>query len=114
MLEMLQVADAAGLADAGGFTEAARRGREAGGHHAVGRADAGRWRGDPFAQAVPARGATSAAYAKVSARRWWAVHCWTSAKAGDPWPFDSAAAPASCAALDPYPAATRMAGAPGV
>ncbi len=109
VVQMLQVADMSGLADAGGFTERPEAVAKLADVMRIGNADAGRWRGDPFAQSVPARGTTSAAYARTRAALV-AGALTDSMKAGDPWPFDSAAAPASCAALDPYPAAVRSAG----
>jgi gamma-glutamyltranspeptidase/glutathione hydrolase len=112
VLEMLQMADAAGIANAGGFTNQPDAVVKLADVMRLGGADAGRWRGDPFAQAVPARGTTSAAYAKSRATLVGSALADT-AVAGDPWANDSAAAPPSCAALDPYPAASRSARATG-
>ncbi len=109
VLEMLQMAQETGIADAGGFTQHPEAVTKLADVLRIGGADAGRWRGDPYAQAVPARGTTSAAYARSRASLVSGALMDT-ARAGDPWPFDSAAAPASCATLDPYPAATRAAG----
>jgi len=112
VVEMLQIAELSGLANAGGFTERPEAVANLADVMRIGNADAGRWRGDPFAQSVPARGTTSAAYARSRASLV-AAALTDSVRAGDPWPFDSAAAPSSCARLDPYPAAVRTAGAPG-
>jgi gamma-glutamyltranspeptidase / glutathione hydrolase len=112
VVEMLQLADMSGLASAGGFTETPDAVAKLADVMRVGNADAGRWRGDPFAQSVPARGTTSAAYARARSRLVSAALT-DSVTAGDPWPFDSAAAPSSCAALDPYPSAVRAAGSAG-
>ena len=112
VLEMLQMADMSGIADAGGFTQQPEAVTKLADVMRIGGADAGRWRGDPFAQAVPARGTTSAAYARSRAGLVNGALMDT-ARAGDPWPFDSAAAPASCAPLDPYAPAARAASAPG-
>ncbi len=112
VVEMLQIAELSGLANAGGFTERPEAVANLADVMRIGNADAGRWRGDPFAQSVPARGTTSAAYARSRASLV-AAALTDSVRAGDPWPFDSAAAPSSCAMLDPYPAAVRTAGAPG-
>ncbi|MBL0170000.1 MAG: gamma-glutamyltransferase [Gemmatimonadaceae bacterium] len=112
VLEMLQMAEASGITGAGGLTRQPEAVSKLADVMRLAGADAGRWRGDPFAQAVPARGTTSAGYAKSRAALITGVALDT-AKAGDPWPFDKAAAPASCAALDPYPAAVPDARAPG-
>lgn len=112
VVEMLQLADISGLASAGGFTESPDAVAKLADVMRIGNADAGRWRGDPFAQSVPARGTTSAAYARARASLVSAALT-DSIRAGDPWPFDSAAAPSSCVALDPYPAAVRAAGSGG-
>lgn len=112
VVEMLQLADMSGLASAGGFTESPEAVAKLADVMRIGNADAGRWRGDPFAQSVPARGTTSAAYARVRSSLVSAALT-DSVSAGDPWPFDSAAASSSCAALDPYPAAVRAAGSGG-
>jgi len=108
VVEMLQLSELSGLTSAGGFTEQPEAVAKLADIMRIGNADAGRWRGDPFAQSVPARGTTSAAYARARAALV-AGALTDSMKAGDPWPFDSASAPASCAAFDPYPAAQRAA-----
>ncbi len=112
VVEMLQLAEMSGLASAGGFTESPDAVAKLADVMRIGNADAGRWRGDPFAQSVPARGTTSAAYARVRASLVSAALT-DSVRAGDPWPFDSAAAPSACAAFDPYPAAVRATGSAG-
>lgn len=108
VVEMLQLSELSGLTDAGGFTEQPEAVAKLADVMRIGNADAGRWRGDPFAQSVPARGTTSAAYARSRAALVAGAFP-DSIRAGDPWPFDSAAAPAPCAAFDPYPAAKRTA-----
>ncbi len=110
VLEMLQIAEVSGLTKAGGFTEQPDAVATLADVMRVGGADAGRWRGDPFAQSVPARGATSAAYAKARAALV-AGPLADTVLAGDPWQFDSTAPPSACAAYDPYPAAVRGADA---
>ncbi len=109
VLEMLQLADAAGVADAGGLTNAPDAVTKMADIMRIANSDASRWRGDPWAQSVPARGTTSANYMRarlplVTGALADTVH------AGDPWPFDSSAATGACATLDPYPAAVRAAG----
>ncbi len=104
VLEMLQVADAVGIADAGGLTDRPAAVAMLADVQRIGQADGGKWRGDPFAQFVPARGASSLAYAKPRAGLVGGVFA-DSMVAGDPTPFDAGAPSASCTALDPYPAA---------
>lgn len=108
VLEMLQLADLSGVASAGGFTNQPAAVTKMADVLRIGGSDAGRWRGDPFAQAVPARGTASLAYARTRAPLVGGALADTTT-AGDPWAFDSVAAPASCAVLDPYPAASRAA-----
>jgi gamma-glutamyltranspeptidase/glutathione hydrolase len=112
VLEMLQMTEASGITSAGGFTSQPEAVTKLADVMRLGGSDAGRWRGDPFAQAVPARGTTSAAFAASRAKLIGSAMR-DSTSAGDPWPFDSLAPPSSCAALDPYPAAARRAGAAG-
>ena len=104
VLEMLQVADAVGIADAGGLTDRPAAVAMLADVQRIGQADGGKWRGDPFAQSVPARGASSLPYAKQRASLVGGVFADTML-AGDPTTFDTGAPSASCAALDPYPAA---------
>ncbi len=110
VLEMLQIADVSGLTKAGGFTEHPNAVATLADVMRLGGADAGRWRGDPFAQSVPARGTTSAGYAKARGALV-AAPLADTVLAGDPWRFDSTATPSACAAYDPYPAAVRGADA---
>ncbi len=108
VLEMLQMAEFSGLTSAGGFTETPDAIAKLADVMRIGQSDGGRWRGDPFAQSVPARGASSAGYAKQrSALVAGAVA--DTVTAGDPTGFD-AAAPSGACAVDPYP----VAGAQGV
>ncbi len=112
VLEMLQMAEVAGVGTAGGFTEQPDAVTKLADILRLGGADGSRWRGDPGVQSIPARGASSAGYARQRAGLVSGVFPDT-AIAGDPWSFDSAAAPASCASLDAYPPATRAARATG-
>lgn len=106
VIEMLQVADLSGVASAGGFTNQPEAVAKMADVLRIGGADGNRWRGDPFAQAVPARGSSSLAYAKERASIVGAAMRDT-ISAGDAWKYDSAATPASCVPLDPYAAAAR-------
>lgn len=108
VLEMLQMAEISGVGEARGFTEQPENVTKLADILRLGGADGGRWRGDPSSLAVPARGVSSASYARQRAGLVAGVLPDT-AVAGDPWAFDSAAAPSACAALDPYPAAVRPA-----
>ena len=109
VLEMLQVADLAGIANAGGFTERPAAVAKLADVMRVGSADGSRWRGDPLGQSVPARGVSSAAYARQRAALVAGAFA-DSMAAGDPWPFDSSAAPAACQSLEPYAPSARTAG----
>jgi gamma-glutamyltranspeptidase/glutathione hydrolase len=108
VLEMLQMADMAGVAELRGFTEQPEAVARLADILRLGGADGGRWRGDPAVLGIPARGVASAAYARQRAGLVAGVLPDT-ALAGDPWAFDSSAAPAACAALDPYPPSIRSA-----
>ncbi|MCC6244327.1 MAG: gamma-glutamyltransferase [Gemmatimonadaceae bacterium] len=106
VVEMLQLAEMSGLTTARGLTDVPDAVVKLADVMRIGNADAGRWRGDPFAQAVPARGTTSVGYARARAALVGAALT-DSVRAGDPWAFDSVAAPNACASFDPYPAAQR-------
>ena len=107
VLEMLQMAEYSGVTSAGGFTDKPDAVAKLADIMRLGQADGGRWRGDPIAQSVPARGASSAAFAKQRAGLV-ATAFPDTAIAGDPWAFDSVTPPGACAA-EPYPAAVRSA-----
>ena len=108
VLEMLQMADVSGVGELRGFTEQPEAVAKLADILRIGGADGGRWRGDPAVQPIPARGMSSAGYARQRAGLVAGVFPDT-AIAGDPWAFDSSAAPGACGALDPYPASTRPA-----
>jgi gamma-glutamyltranspeptidase/glutathione hydrolase len=75
-------------------------------------ADANRWRGDPVALRVPARGASSASFAAVRAGLVGGALPDT-VLAGNAPAFDSIAVASTCAGFDPYPAQPVSATAPG-
>ena len=108
-LEMLNLADITGLADAGGFTDRPAAVTAFADIHRIATIDGSSWRGDPTAQAVPARGVASRAFAEERARAI-GPRVDSSVVTGDPRPFD-AATPAGACATDPYPAATAATGA---
>ncbi len=112
VLEMLQMADISGVADAGNFTENGAAIAKLADIMRIGNADAGDHRGDPSAQRVPARGVVHPDYARQRAGLVGGALPDT-AVAGNPWAYDTLAAPGACAKLDPYPAAPMRAGATG-
>ena len=105
VLEMLQMAEASGLTGAGGFTDKPDAVTKMAGVLRVAQADAGWWRGDPLAMAVPARGVSSASFARERAQAAMAPVVDT-IRRGDVWPHDAAPLPAACAAY-PYASAQR-------
>ncbi|MDQ8158437.1 MAG: gamma-glutamyltransferase [Gemmatimonadota bacterium] len=110
VLEMLQMADAAGIADAGNFTENGDAVAKLADIMRIGNADAGAHRGDPLAQRVLAHGVVHPGYARQRATLVGGVLPDT-AVAGDPSAFDTMPAPGACASFDPYPAAAARVGA---
>lgn len=109
VLEMLQVAEESGVASAGGFTENGSAVAKLADVLRIGQTDT-RYRGDPFMNQVPARGVTSADFARQRARIVGGAFADT-IPAADAWAFDSTAAPAGCAAMNPYLPAARTRGA---
>jgi gamma-glutamyltranspeptidase/glutathione hydrolase len=107
VLEMLQLADAAGVADAGSFTDNGAAVAQLADIMRIGNADASEHRGDPAAQRVPAHGVVHPGYARQRAALIGGAVP-DSATAGNPWAFDSLASPGRCAGLNPYPASTAV------
>lgn len=107
VLEMLQMAEATGLTGAGGFTDRPEAVTKMAGVLRTAQADAGWWRGDPLAMAVPARGVSSASFARERAQVATAPVRDTVTR-GDVWPHDASPLPAACAAY-PYASAQRPA-----
>ena len=105
VLAMLQMAEAAGLTRAGGFSSEPEAVATLAGVLRTAQADAGWWRGDPTKMAVPARGVSSAGYAKARAAELTAPVRDTVA-VGDPWSHETDALPAGCTG-PAYPSATR-------
>lgn len=112
VLEMLQMADASGVADARGLTEQPDAVVKLADIMRLGAADGSRWRGDPTALRVPARGASSAGYAKARAGLVGGALPDT-VRAGDAEAFDGAPLADACRAFDPYPSQPAGAAAPG-
>ena len=104
VLEMLQMADAAGIGSATGFTDQPETVVKLADVMRIGNADAGRWRGDPTSLRVPARGVAHPGYATERAAMVGSV-LRDSVAPGNPSVFDTTAGPVACASLDPYPAA---------
>lgn len=105
VLAMLQMAEASGVAGAGGLTDRPAAVATFAGILRAVNADGGWWRGDPARLAVPARGFTSARYAAARAAALETTASDT-VRRGDPWTYEGDALPARCTAY-PYPAATR-------
>ncbi len=103
VLEMLQMTELTGVTNAGGFTDRPDAVTKMADIMRLGQSDGSRWRGDPFAQGVPARGASSAAYAKQRAGLV-ATAFPDTVLAGNAWAFDSTTPPGACGS-DPYPIA---------
>lgn len=112
VLEMLQIADLSGVADAGGFTSTPDAVVKLADILRIAGSDATRWRGDPLTMRVPARGVVHPAYARQRAGLVGGVLPDTMV-AGDAWAYDTAAAVADCGRFDPYPAVPAALGAPG-
>jgi gamma-glutamyltranspeptidase/glutathione hydrolase len=111
VLEMLQMADASGVTAAGGFTDKPEAVVKMADILRIGGADANRWRGDPLAQRVPAHGVSHPGFARARAGLVGGALA-DSTVAGDPWAYDTASVPASCAPLNPYPAVSAAITAP--
>ncbi len=103
VLEMLQVADAAGLTRAGGLTNQPAAVTTLADVMRIGNADAGRWRGDPTVLRVPARGVSQPGFAAQRATLVGGTLADT-VRAGLPNAFETTPGPDACNALDPYPA----------
>lgn len=105
VLAILQMAEAAGVTEAGGFTHQPDAVTSLATIQRLVQADGGWWRGDPAAMDVPARGFASAGYA---AERSALLNASVSdtIRRGDPWPHERDALPASCGAAQ-YPSASR-------
>lgn len=107
VLEMLQLADAAGVADAGSFTENGTAVAQLADIMRIGNADASEHRGDPAVQRVPAHGVVHPGYARQRATLIGGAVP-DSATPGNPWAFDSLASPGRCEGFNPYPASTAV------
>lgn len=105
VLEMLQVAEEVGVTRAGGLTDRPQAVAQLAGVLRTAQADASYFRGDPEAMPVPARGATSIAYARERARAAIAPVADTMRR-GDAWPHESSDVAAACSAW-PTPVVPR-------
>lgn len=103
VLEMLQIAEASGLAAARGLTSRPEAVVTLADVMRIGNADANRWRGDPTALRVPARGTSNAAFAAQRATLVGGALADT-VRAGAPTGFETAPISDACTRLDPYPA----------
>ncbi len=111
VLEMLQMAQVTGVADAWGMTERPEAVVKLADILRLAGADGGRWRGDPTALRVPARGASSGAYATARAGLVGGALTDT-VRAGDAPAFDTVRVADACTRFDPYPAQPADAAAP--
>lgn len=109
VLEMLQLAEQAGVTRSDGYTESPETATSFAQLIRIAQIDGQQWRGDPAVMPVPARGVSSARYAAERAAQLTGP-LRDSMRAGDPWAADAEAPPAECAALNPYAAAPRPAG----
>ena len=107
VLEMLQMADAAGVADAGSFTENGAAVAKLADIMRIGNADAGAYRGDPAALRVPAHGVVHPDFARSRAGLVGGALPDT-VVAGNPWAFDTLAAAGTCGKYNPYPASAVL------
>jgi gamma-glutamyltranspeptidase / glutathione hydrolase len=107
VLEMLQMADAAGVADAGSFTENGAAIAKLADIMRLGNADASEYRGDPAVQRVPGHGVVHPDFARARAGLVGGALPDT-AVAGNPWAFDTLASPGNCGTFNPYPASTVL------
>ncbi len=105
VLEMLQLADAAGVADAGSFTENGAAVAKLADIMRIGNADASEYRGDPAVLRVPAHGVVHPGFARQRVGLVGAALSDTAAP-GSPWAFDTLASPGNCSRFNPYPAST--------
>ena len=105
VLEMLQLADAAGLGSASGYTEQPDVAVKIADVMRVGNADAGRWRGDPTSMYVPARGVVQPGFASTRAALIGTTLPDTVIP-GEPAAFERTVPADRCAAFDPFPAST--------
>ena len=104
VLEMLQMAEYSGVTTAGGFTSHPEAVVKMADILRLANADASRWRGDPLAVRVPARGSSAPGFAQQRAGLVGGALPDT-VVAGDAWAFDSVAVPDACTRFNPYPAA---------
>ena len=107
VLEMLQMADAAGVADAGSFTENGAAVAKLADIMRLGDADASEYRGDPAVQRVPAHGVVHPGFARSRAGLVGGPLPDTT-MAGSPWAFDTLVSPGNCGTFNPYPASTVL------
>ncbi|HRQ78974.1 MAG TPA: gamma-glutamyltransferase, partial [Gemmatimonadaceae bacterium] len=104
VLAMLQMSELAGVTQGDGLTVDGEAVVRLAGVQRLVTADAGWWRGDPAVMAVPARGFSSAAYARERAALLPASSPDTAPR-GNPWRHEADALPAVCRGTE-YPVAT--------
>lgn len=107
VLAMLQMGEVAGVTRGEGLTVDGEAVVRLAGVQRLVTADAGWWRGDPAVMAVPARGFSSAGYARARAALL-TMPVPDSAPRGNPWRHERDALPASCTGAE-FPVATAAA-----
>ena len=106
VLAMLHLAERAGITSARGYTETPGVATSFAQLIRIAQIDGQRWRGDPAVMSVPAGGVASAQFADTRSALL-SGPLRDTMTAGDPWTADAVAPAGACAALNPYPAATR-------
>lgn len=104
VLAMLQMGELAGVTQGAGLTENGEAVARLAAVQRLVTADAGWWRGDPAVMAVPARGFSSAGYARTRAALV-SAPVRDSTPRGNPWRHERDPLPASCATAE-FPIAT--------
>lgn len=107
VLEMLQLAQATGVADAASFTENGAAVAKLADIMRIGDADASEFRGDPAVMRVPARGVAHPEFARQRAAVVGTALPDT-AVAGNPWASDTLATPGNCGRFNPYPVSKAL------
>ncbi len=109
VIEMLNVAEAAGVQRMGDPTSAPDAAEHLADAISIGLQDLRRYGGGPEWRPSPVRGVTDPAFASARAAAWRPDAAPNLDAAPDAWTHDTAAVSARCAAMDPYPASRRPA-----
>jgi gamma-glutamyltranspeptidase/glutathione hydrolase len=112
VLQMLHLAELAGLTASGGYTEHPATATSFAQVIRIAQVDGQRWRGDPRGGPVPANGMASATYARMRAGLL-SAPLTDSLRAGNAWDAETAPLTPECAAVDPFRAPPRSSDEPG-